>query len=451
MLVSLSIANFRSFAAEETFSLVASKRLSGTHDDHLIPIPDSDESVLRCAVLYGANGAGKSNLLKALRYVEMFVLRARGKKNSGTGREPFRFAEENKDPSTFDLQFIAADTLYHFGFSVDDEHVTEEWLTYTAGGRERTLYERTTDANGKVAIEAPGLKSAGQKLEAMVTVGGPPHQSFLATVRATLDRDELGEHIGNVIAWFEGIALIGPEQTFTGMGEMLSDNPEFLAFAGKFLKSSSTGVDHLRVDKVAVSEDELRSLLPRELYSHIVDDAPEGGVRLQLREGNELWIEPKGESHRLTVQAAHQCNNGTVVPLDMADESDGTQRLLNLLPALYFAQNTSGVYFIDEIDRSMHPVLVRKLFEFFLKSCTSEKRQIIVTTHESNLLDLDLLRRDEIWFVEKDQSAGTHMYSLTDFKVRKDLQIRKGYLEGRFGGIPFLGDLDALRNEVHCE
>jgi hypothetical protein len=451
MLVSLSVANFRSFAAEETFSLVASKRLSGTHDDHLIPIPDSEESVLRCAVLYGANGAGKSNLWKALRYVEMFVLRARGKKSGGTSREPFRFAEENKDPSTFDIQFIAAETLYHFGFSVDDERVTEEWLAYSAGGREKTLYERTTDANGKVAIEAPGLKSAGPKLEAMVTVGGPPNQSFLATVRATLDREELGEHISNVLAWFEDIALIGPDTTFGPMGEMLSDDPEFLEFAGKFLRSSSTGVDHLRVDKVTISEDELRSLIPRDLYSRIVDDVPDGGVRLQLREGNELLIEPKGESYRLTIQAAHQCNNGTVVPLEMADESDGTQRLLNLLPALYFAQNNSGVYFIDEIDRSMHPVLVRKLLEFFLRNCTGEKRQIIVTTHESNLLDLELLRRDEIWFVEKDQSAGTHLYSLTDFKVRKDLQIRKGYLEGRFGGIPFLGDLDALSNEARCE
>jgi predicted ATPase len=451
MLVSLSISNFRSFAGEETFSLVASKRLSGTHDDHLIRIPDSEESVLRCAVLYGANGAGKSNLLKALRYAEMFVLRARGKKSSGTGREPFRFGGESNAPSTFDLQFIAAETLYHFGFSVDDEHVTEEWLAYTARGREKTLYERTTDANGKVAIDAPGLKNAGQKLEAMVTVGGPPNQSFLATVSATLDREELGEHIHNVIAWFEDLALIGPEQPLAPIGAMLSDDPEFLNFAGKFLKSSSTGVDHLRVDKITMSEDELRSLLPRELYSRIVDDAPEGGVRLQLGEGSELFIEPKGESYRLSVQAAHQCNNGSVVPLDMAEESDGTQRLLNLLPALYFAQNSSGVYFIDEIDRSMHPVLVRKLFEFFLKNCTGEKRQIIVTTHESNLLDLDLLRRDEIWFVEKDQSARTHLYSLTDFKVRKDLQIRKGYLEGRFGGIPFLGELDALSHDARSE
>jgi predicted ATPase len=450
MLVSLSIANFRSFADEQTFSLVASKRLSGTHDDHLIQIPDSEESVLRCAVLYGANGAGKSNLLKALRYAEMFVLRARGKKSSGTGREPFRFGGESNGPSTFDLQFIAAETLYHFGFSVD-EHVAEEWLAYTSGGREKTLYERTTDTNGKVAINAPGLKNSGQKLEAMVTVGGPPNQSFLATVRATLDREELGAHIHNVISWFEDIALIGPEQPLAPIGAMLSDDPEFLDFAGTFLKSSSTGVDHLRVDKIAMSEDELRSLLPRDLYSRIVDDAPEGGVRLQLSEGSELFIEPKGESYRLTVQAAHQCNNGSVVPLDMAEESDGTQRLLNLLPALYFAQNSSGVYFIDEIDRSMHPVLVRKLFEFFLKKCTGEKRQLIVTTHESTLLDLELLRRDEIWFAEKDQSARTHLYSLTDFKVRKDLQIRKGYLEGRFGGIPFLGDLDALSHDARSE
>lgn len=451
MLVSLSVANFRSFAAEETFSLVASKRLAGTHDDHLIPIPGSDESVLRCAVLYGANGAGKSNLLKALRYAEMFVLRARGKKGSGTGREPFRLSEKNEAPSTFDLQFVAEDTLYHFGFSVDDEHVAEEWLAYTVAGRERTLYERTTDANGKVVIEAPGLKNSGQKLEAMVTVGGPANQSFLATVRATLARDELGEHISNVIAWFEDIALIAPEQPLGPIGAMLSGSPEFLDFAGKFLKSSSTGVDHLRVDKVTISEDELRSLLPRELYSRLIDDASEGGMSLTLREGSELFIEPKGESYRLTVQAAHQCNNGTVIPLEMAEESDGTQRLLNLLPALYFAQSSSGVYFIDEIDRSMHPVLVRKLLEFFLKSCKGEKRQIIVTTHESNLLDLDLLRRDEIWFVEKDQSAATRLYSLTDFKVRKDLQIRKGYLEGRFGGIPFLGDLDALSDKVRCE
>ena len=104
----------------------------------------------------------------------------------------------------------------------------------------------------------------------------------------------------------------------------------------------------------------------------------------------------------------------------------------------------TAVFFIDEIDRSLHPILVWNFLDFFLKSCEGEQRQIIVTTHESNLLDLDLLRRDEIWFAEKNQEGATHLYSLADFKVRKDLEIRKHYLHGRFGAVPFLGNLDRL-------
>src|SRR5665811_323592 len=120
MIVSFSVSNFRSFSSEETISLVASNRLSGSHDDHAVPIPDSKENVLRTAVLYGANGAGKSNLFKALRYLASVVLSPR-KKNSGTGRTPFRFGGTQVEPSSFDLQFIAANKLYRFGFKVDDE------------------------------------------------------------------------------------------------------------------------------------------------------------------------------------------------------------------------------------------------------------------------------------------------------------------------------------------
>ena len=105
---------------------------------------------------------------------------------------------------------------------------------------------------------------------------------------------------------------------------------------------------------------------------------------------------------------------------------------------------TSAVYFIDEIDRSLHPILVKEFLDFFLKSTDGGPRQIIVTTHESNLLDQELLRRDEIWFAEKDQTAATRLYSLLDFKVRNDLEIRKHYLQGRFGAVPFLGNLESL-------
>lgn len=141
MIVSFSVSNFRSFQSEETFSLVASNRLAGSHEDHAIPIPGSKERVLRTAVLYGANGAGKSNLFKALRYLRSAALKAR-ERNSGTGREAFRFGGVDGELSSFDLQFIAGEKLFRFGLKLNDQRITEEWLLEIDGSREKTLYER---------------------------------------------------------------------------------------------------------------------------------------------------------------------------------------------------------------------------------------------------------------------------------------------------------------------
>lgn len=134
--------------------------------------------------------------------------------------------------------------------------------------------------------------------------------------------------------------------------------------------------------------------------------------------------------------------------MDIAEESDGTRRLLNLLPALYHMTSRTSVFFIDEIDRSMHPLLSRTFLEFFLNKCNES--QLILTTHESNLLDLKLLRRDEIWFTEKDASGTTHIYPLTEFRVRGD-NIREHYLQGRFGAIPFLGNWESFRQALAKE
>jgi AAA15 family ATPase/GTPase len=449
MIVSFSVSNFRSFWSEETFSLVASNRLAGSHDEHALPIPNSSERVLRTAVLYGANGAGKSNLFKALRYLKMVALRPR-KKSSGTRREAFRFGNRADEASSFDLQFIAEGKLYRFGFKVDDQRILEEWLVRVEGSRQRTLYGRTTSEGGRVTIEAQGLKSEGEKLKALATVGGPQNQSFLATINATLDGSEIGDELRGVLSWFKGgLHLIEPDSSFAALGHSLTKDSDFARFAGEFLKASSTGVDHLDVSKKEITEDELRSLLPESLVSILLKDVREeedGTALFPMGDGNELLIErtDKNRYYRITIQAAHEHVAGRVIPLELREESDGTRRLLNLLPALHRLRTSSGVYFIDEIDRSLHPILVRNFLDFFLQSCTAGQCQVIVTTHESNLLDLDLLRRDEIWFAEKDQDAATRLYSMSDFKVRKDLEIRKHYLQGRFGAIPFLGSLDRL-------
>jgi AAA15 family ATPase/GTPase len=263
----------------------------------------------------------------------------------------------------------------------------------------------------------------------------------------------LSGDIKNVIDWFtSGLRLTGPNENIEPVGHMLSSSDDFRKFAGDFLSASSTGVDALDVDKIEVSEDDLEKIVPKSLFSTLLKDlhsSPDGISVVQFPEGTEIIFERTDANHyyRVTIHAAHKVLGQGTAQLPLSEESDGTRRLLQLLPALHLTKAGEATYFIDEIDRSMHPMLIWRFIQFFLSACHGKETQLIVSTHESNLLDLELLRRDEIWFVEKDSSSISKLYALSDFKVRKDLEIRKHYLQGRFGAVPFLGRLDGLMEE----
>lgn len=449
MLVSFSIENFRSFSKEQTFSLVASGRLSGTHESHAVPIPDSDQRVLKVGVLYGANGAGKSSLFKALKYMRTMVLRAG--KPRGTLREPYKFSELRGEPSVFDLHLISEGALYRYGFKVDDSSILEEWLLHVQGQKEKVIFERFTDSAGVVSIEPTGLRK-DEKASLLAKIGGPANQTFLATVNATLKDSDLDGHIEKVLNWFKfHLRLTEPDENLEPIGHMLAESYSFREFAGDFLRASSTGVQGLDVDKKEITEQDLEKLIPKsilpKILSELIDSDSDDGVGIvQMPNGEELLLERTDGNrfYQLSVHSTHSVDDEVNSRLPLSEESDGTRRLLQLLPALHVARANGATYFIDEIDRSMHPMLIWKFLDKFLSACDGQGSQIIVTTHESNLLDLELLRRDEIWFAEKDASLSTNLYSLSDFKIRKDLEIRKHYLQGRFGAVPFLGRLDNL-------
>lgn len=452
MIVTFSIANFRSFNEEVTFSLVASNRFSGSHENHLVSLPKSEASVLRAGVIYGANGAGKSNFFKALKFLRDIALKGRNK-GKITGRDAFRLGAIRGKESSFDLQFMAEDQLYRYGVVMDDEKIIEEWLLLIEGKREKVVYERSTDSAGNVSVKGRGLKSTDKKLESLADVGGPKEQSFLATIRTTLERKSFNAPIRAVIDWFEhNITLVEPDSNFLPLAHTLSEEPNFQAFASEFLRASSTGVDNLDVSKRELTEEELEAYLPsRELFQHVLKSMEEKGKAIVgLGEDREVVIEKAGEHHYylLTIHSVHAHEQDTSVRFDLSEESDGTRRLLNLIPALHRMQSKKGVFIIDEVERSMHPLLIYKFLEFFLSGCSGSGSQLIVTTHESHLLDQNLLRRDEIWFTEKDKRGSTQMYSLADFQPRKDLKIDKHYLSGRFGAVPFLADMDKL---IHKE
>ena len=371
-------------------------------------------------------------------------------RNAGTGRTAFRLGGSLSDPSSFDLQFVSNSKLYRFGFRVDDQRIIEEWLVRVVGGCDKVIYERVTDASGAVTIDATGLEGAGTKVQALATVGGLQNQSFLATINATMEVPDVGEDLNDVLRWLgQSLILIAPNTSMTAPASWLGGNADLRKFAGDFLRSSSTGVDHLEISRSEISEEELRALFTAaELTSLAERTQRRGTAGIVATDGTEILCVQNGDrtsSYRVSVQAAHEHQSGQSIALELSEESDGTQRLLHLMPALFFSSTGNPVFVIDEIDRSLHPILVKHFLEAFLKSCTGGSRQLIFTTHESNLLDQDLLRRDEIWFAEKDERSATRLYSLMDFEVRKDPEIRKHYLQGRFGAIPFFGNLDELQ------
>src|ERR1700733_12626327 len=195
MILSFSVENFRSFSSEATLSLVASGRLAGEHGHHAIAIPGSSAKVLRTAVIYGANGAGKSNLFKALSFLQSAVVPFSGRDGEGTGREAFRFGDRSDAPSAFDLQFVADERLYRYVIKLDDKQVTEEWLGEGADGRERMIFKRGQDRDVVLGDQV----KVHTRLVALATVGAAPNQSFLRTIgRAALGVSDVGTALSSV-------------------------------------------------------------------------------------------------------------------------------------------------------------------------------------------------------------------------------------------------------------
>lgn len=444
MLLSFSVTNFRSFREEQTLNLLASKRLgAGSGSPHCYEVPGAGEHSLRVVSLYGANGAGKSNLVQAIRQLEQLVLfgTAPGKPIS---YKPFLLDEESStEPSTFELQFVEEGEVFRYGVCCDANRVHEEWLDTYVGNRERNLFTRTTTKDGTVAVE---LGPAGKrvefprKIEALAEVGARPNQLFLTEVVNLDDRKAQGHAMSLAIQWFAStLAIIGADSRFEGLVETIASDKHFAEFAASFLRETNTGISKVDVETTEVSKSKLSSGASE--MGALLESLSNGGVEVSMDETREELV----RFRRIT--ASHDVHGGTQARFPLHEESDGSVRLLNLLPALHQLAKEGGVFIIDELERSMHPMLARKFVEFFLKTAAGSKSQLIFTTHESTLLDLDLVRRDGIWFAEKDQKGATHLYSLADFKVRNDLRIEKGYLAGRFGAVPFLGGIDHLIEE----
>jgi len=393
--------------------------------------------VLRSAIIYGANASGKSNLVKAMAFARDMILMGTHVKEA-IPRKPFKLIQQAEgEPSRFEFEIQQETRAYGYGFELDSQRVHKEWLYELKKTTETMLFERETSPSGKTTVQFGKLKLQGQKerefLE-FVGMGTRPNQLFLTE---SMERDV--DQFEEVVQWFlEKLVIIFPHFRYIRLGRVGADS-DFGDRMAHYLEQLGTGVCGFEFMKVDMEKE-----FPKEILDAMVTSAQGEAINtMVLGPTDDRYVVDIGEDGQISAKKLmlrHRMADGDEETLfEMHEESDGTRRMMDLLPTLGSPANPSRVIFVDELGRSLHPALIYKLITLFLEMDSNS--QLIATTHEEHLLNFDLLRRDEIWFIEKTQHGVSQLYSLEEFAPRYDKDIEKGYMQGRFGGIPVFGNM----------
>lgn len=404
--------------------------------------------VLRTAVIYGANGAGKSCLVKALGRLQSMVM---------TGCLPptaFRDANKYNDaamPVTIEVEFGTGSDQFSYGVSYCGNRCVEEWL-YSTIKKPVCVFERKNDAiTGKTSVKLISNKNDEAKNNLLISL---LEDNLLKSNELMLSKHDVVKN-GQMTEAFKWLTtklyVIFPETRSTSIFDNRYSDETFKTQSELLLSSLDLGITELSLKDEDI-ETFKRSIAEWPELVQGVDDivkqlslSPDGAEGMMdtgvftvsmRREGNKYFVR--------RVKSVHEVN-GSPYDFELKEESDGTQRVFDFIPMVHNVRSKDCTYVIDEIDRSLHPTLVRALVSRIVTD-KNMKGQLVFTTHDAGLLDGKVFRNDEIWFAEKDrESQSTHLYTLDEFKPRADLDLEKGYLNGRFGAIPFLArfiDLD---------
>lgn len=435
MILRATINNLFSFKDETEISFIAGK--SSTHSEHVSRAEKRDDiSVLKAGIIYGANASGKSNIIKAISVLQKIALGSVPKKNI----ESFKLAEPNTIPSKVEIEFKAGQRFYAYGVEFSIKGIVEEWLFEINSRTEKEVFSRRVSPTGNNFTFG---NEKVQQLVQFISQSTPTTDSFLSEY---MKRNGKGlDAIKAAYDWIKNdLKIIFPESRYEGISIRAEKDKDFATATQSLLTYFNTGIVDIR--RIKVNKEELD--LPRELVNELLSAAePNRNVAVSSASDSSTYFFETDENGITSIYkqiAIHQTAKGMEIPFEMGEESDGSIRLLDFIPMLIDLRLNHSVYLIDEIDRSMHPMLSLKLLEYYYTFLSKERdTQLICTTHESNLLDLNVIRTDEVWFVEKGQDGASHLTSLAEYKPRED--IRKGYLQGRYGAIPFFASIKSLK------
>lgn len=442
MLIRFTVQNWASFRSPATLSMIAGKQR--THKHRTMLNKRYNLRLLPVTAIFGANASGKSNFFTSLVYAQDFILNG-SRTKAGIPVDPFRLdAASSSAPTSVEFEILCGDQIYIYSFSVSTERVLEERLVEVNPSSEKILYHRTEDT----IVFAAHLRD-DKRLE-FVFEGTSVNQLFLSNAvsqKVTI--------FSAVYTWFrQTLQLIKPDTKFTGLSLYTDDNHPGHAVVNQALRRLDTGIVKTGGVEIPFDASSIEEADKRSLLSNLKDG---GWITLPLPDSNQrVSVTRTGDQIRLYKMATyHRDEQGREIGFDLVDESDGTCRLLDLLPAFrqLCIHKTPRVFIIDELDRSLHSLLIYNLLEEYLATCSeSGKSQLVFTTHDLYLMDQDLIRKDELWVTEREESGNSRLYSFDEFKeIRTDKDIRKSYTLGRMGGIPALRLFGALSDSTESE
>lgn len=424
MIINFSIENWMSFKEQISFSMIASREQQ--HNERLPEIHKYKIKLLPVASIYGGNASGKTNLFKALSFAKRLVVYGT-QPDSLIAVEPFLLDSKTDQPTRFKFELLIDEIVYEFSFSVTKQAVLEEKLVQITSTTEKLLYHRN---NNNIILDKTLKKNDFLKF---AFEGTRENQLFL-----TNSVSQKLEHFKFVYNWFKSsLVLVAPDMRFSPFERFIDeDHPLYSAFNDRLFQLD-TGIVHLGSEEISFDS------LPEPLRVMLQEEIKEGMTIRVLSEKNyERVIVTRKDGNLIAKKlvAYHPKIDGSEVRFDLRQESDGSKRAMDLLPAFLELSEVKSkkVFIIDEVDRSLHTLLTRRLIELYLTTCSPESRsQLLFTTHDVLLMDQHLFRRDEMWVTERDEYGVSNLVSFSEYKdVRSDKDIRKSYLQGRLGGVP---------------
>ncbi|MCI5744835.1 MAG: ATP-binding protein [Erysipelotrichaceae bacterium] len=425
MLINFTLSNFRSYKDEATLTFVSNSKIRKlkTHE-----IKVNKLSVLKNCALYGPNAAGKSNMINALSFAKGIVLYA-------NITSDFSFKGLENEPSTFSFVISNKNNcIYEYSFSIRKQRnlfhgyeVLYEYLGIINEKSERIFEYK--DESFKLCEKLKKSNSFNTYIDGYKNISNQLFLSFLSMDDKIID-EEIKNHILNVFNFFKNdLIIISNEKNFN----MINTNN--IGMISSFLKKYDTGID--RLEFVPCLQEEVGKFAPFELInSYIIEAQRHNMKRFSLFNNKELF-QFELQKDKIDIKKMISKHNNIEKSFNFEDESEGTKRMMFLISVLFANESDEKVYVIDEIERSMHPLLCTKLIDEFQRINSELRNQLLFTTHYVGLMD-DCLRRDELYFCEKDNEGTSKLISLQEYKSRTDTIISKKYLEGRFGGVPNL-------------